>query len=231
MSENKDWSQFYNEATPQEIDESFKQENIDESERKTITLSEEDLQKFLNRISGKTEKGESKILLSYQNYNFDSLETDPDRDRIIQCLTPYIRIVRNSQYNDLYTVDIVFPNCESDELRFLWKNLEKHMDNQLKYPTNRWVFYFNILEKEDILLEENAPVLTVNIINPLICFLTRQVPDMKTNNEVKKEEIMQGGNIIRMLVTNENLTFSLNKDIDVLGIKSEVLREIQENEE
>lgn len=231
MSENKDWSQFYNEATPQEIDESFKQENIEESERKTITLSEEDLQIFLNRISGKTEKGESKILLSYQNYNFDSLETDPDRDRIIQCLTPYIRIIRNSQYTDLYTVDIVFPNCESDELRFLWKNLEKHMDNQFKYPTNRWIFYFNILEKEDILSEENAPVLTVNIINPLICFLTRQAPDMKTNNEVKKDEMMQGGNIIRMLVTNENLTFSLNKDIDVLGIKSEVLREIQENEE
>lgn len=122
-------------------------------------------------------------------------------------------------------------NCESDELRFLWKNLEKHMDNQLKYPTNRWIFYFNILEKEDILSEENAPVLTVNIINPLICFLTRQTPDMKTNNEVKKDEMMQGGNIIRMLVTNENLTFSLNKDIDVLGIKSEVLREKQENEE
>ena len=54
---------------------------------------------------------------------------------------------------------------------------------------------------------------------------------MKTNNEVKKDEMMQGGNIIRMLVTNENLTFSLNKDIDVLGIKSEVLREKQENEE
>ena len=51
MSENKDWSQFYNEATPQEIDESFNQQNIEESERKTITLSEEDLQIFLNRIS------------------------------------------------------------------------------------------------------------------------------------------------------------------------------------
>lgn len=223
------WDEFYD-APLQQSERPFTKETNDYQNQETPTvLTGEQLSDFLTRLSGKSPDGSPNSLITYKTYNFDGLEEDPDRDHIIYADNAYINITLHQSMPNIYLVDICFPSPEDLQLKHLWADLNKHLDNERRYPDNRWIFYFNVLEKQSIsdINDYEACALTANILNPIMFFLTRQDPSMKTD-DTNIDGHLQGGNVIRMLVPNELLTFSISDPQTINEAKREILTQMQE---
>lgn len=192
-----------------------------------IEIDNELLGKYINRVSGIDEKGDPKTTISYQFYELNT--NDVNKERIYNTQGIVLKIYRNNYFTDIFTVDLIFRSPEDTGLKLFWGRLNQYLDAQNKESEKDWIFYINILEKASVSLDADAAdeLLTCNIINPLIFYLTRQIPDMKTSDEVVRGE-MQGGNIIRMLVPAKLLTFDVVTNIDTSTIKGEVLRDESE---
>lgn len=223
-----DFSQFYNienETDSQNLEIQNTTENI--KENSNIKLSENDLNNFINRLSGiDNETGYAKASISYQTYDFDAPDDDTNKQRVYQLTNAVIQISRNKRYNDLYTVDFIFKSPDDTELKLLWARLQQYLKNQSQYSNKDWIFYICLLERASVSLQtvKNDTLLIGNLINPIMFYLTRETPNLETIDKNINNEML-GGNIIRMIVGKENFTFQLESDIDTNSIKGNVQRE------
>lgn len=224
-----DWDKYINPSITTDITENNQLEEIPESSEKSsnVNLDGTHINDFINRLSGiDPVSGHPKATISYQAYDFDAPDTDINKQRVYQLLNTEIQISRNRRYNDLYTIDFIFKNSDDTELKLFWGRLQQHLKNQSRYSDKDWVFYINLLEKASVSLQtiENDTLLIGNIVNPIMFYLTREIPNLEVRDSWISNELI-GGNIVRMIVSKGNLTFNLLNDIDTSSIKGEVQRE------
>lgn len=213
-----------NQSTPQE-EENAQNENM-------TYLSREEIGEFIKRLSGKTPEGESKVIISYQSYATEEPEDSVDKERIYSTIKPHIELSIDMQDPRFYVMDIIFKSWDDPELKLLWGRLQRFKRNMTDNIEKTWVFYFNILEKASVSQQtlERDTLLVMNIFNPTLFYLTREIPDMLVQDTLSGNGDMQGGNIIRMLVPTELLTFQVTDDIDTSEVKGEVMREDAERD-
>lgn len=227
------WDEYYNTDFENEPEETVtpEEENTTVMEDGTIELTESLFNDFINRLSGiNPETGYAKAEIAYQAYDYNAPETDPDKARVYTISNAAIYVARNKRFPQVFTVDIVFKSSEDTELKLLWGRMQKHMRNQTETSDHTWILYFNILERASVSnqTETTDSLLTMNIYNPILYYITREVPNQRVSETIVDGELL-GGNIIRMLVPAELLTFSINDDMDTNEIKGEVQRDLEQS--
>lgn len=194
-----------------------------------ITL--EELKDFFKRITGKNQNGESKSVISYQSYNYDADEDSTEKTTIYQLTNAYCSLSFDRLYPQYITFEIYFQSCDDTELKLLWGRLQRHLKNQRENPEKRWVFYFNILEKESISddISINDTLSIGHIMNPIMTFITREMPSMLSEEFIYQGDLM-GGNILKMLIPIELFSYEISNEYDTSKIKGEARMEDQSME-
>ncbi len=155
-------------------------------------LSEEDLERFMQNVS--RAKGNT---VSFQAYNYDSPEDDPDRFDIQTVSDCSFFMVKNMAYTDLLQVDLSFRTPHDPDLKKLWSALKRHLRSIAKFPNNRWIFFIKV---------ENDSDTYVQMINPIMFYLTRSEPEIEAEDE-EVNGMLQGGNMIRFLFARDSVIF------------------------
>lgn len=211
------------------------------TEEQVTMLDEKGLGMFTGALSGRTPLGESKVVVSYQTYCLDD-PNDPGRDRVYTLNNASVELSIDKHNPQFFTLDVVFLTYTDPELKFFWSRLQNFKSNIAKHPEKNWIFYVNILEKGSLSMQTDVRDVLVmaNVFNPLAWYLTREVPNLLTDEikitetvrnggEVKKEVVdLQGGNIVRMIVADTLVQFQIRSDVDTGEIKGEVEREEEE---
>ena len=193
------------------------------------TLTKNEVADIFRRLSGKTDEDESKIILSYQSYALDEPEDSVNRSQIYTTDKPYIQFSFNYTGLNFLTMDIIFRSFEDPELKLLWGRLQRFKKNASMNAERDWIFYINILVKANIEIhsQERVKLLTANIVNPELFFLTREIPSQLTTEQLSNDNTLYGGNMIRMLIPLNRITFQENDDVDTEEIDTEVYEEIE----
>lgn len=193
------------------------------------TLTKNEIADIFRRLSGKTDEDESKIILSYQSYALDEPEDSVNRSQIYTTDKPYIQFSFNYTGLNFLTMDVIFRSFEDPELKLLWGRLQRFKKNASMNAERDWIFYINILEKANIEIhsQERVKLLTANIVNPELFFLTREIPSQLTTEQLSNDNTLYGGNMIRMLIPLNRITFQENDDVDTEEIDTEVYEEIE----
>lgn len=195
-------------------------------ENEITYLDDNDIAVFLSRLSGTNEyDGSGKVVISYQAFCLEDREDSIDKQTVYSVSNASVRISMDKLNPGYYVVDIVFKGYNDPELKMLWARLQRHLKNESQAADKTWLFHFNILERASVTaqMEHEDTLVTCDIYNPLITYLTREIPDQLTDERFANGELV-GGNIVRMLIHNSLLTFSVTDSVDTLGIKGEVLR-------
>ena len=200
-----------------------------------IQVDDYRIQEFCKRLSGKDLDGKNLSKLSYTNYvvkNEDFEHIAPHS--VININDVEVNIYPNRTLPDFYTVDLVFPNANVNDLKLLWLRLEKFKkDNLTADFDSDAIFLLQVIENYDEKdLESAKNRLYCNIINPLLFYITRSTPNQLVA-EMETSEGLQGGNIIRLLCHSALVTFDVLDDLDVDAVKEEIAyeRETLENAE
>ncbi len=173
-------------------DEELYQAAAEDPDENMNLLTEESLCKFLSKVSAA-----SGSTLSYQSYNYDAPQDDPDRFDVFTASDVDFSITKNMAYEDLLQADLTFRSPQDPELKRLWTALKRHTKNMQKYPNNRWVFFMKV---------DNSSNIYVQMANPVMFFLTRSEPEVLAQDE-KFEGSLQGGNMVRFLFSRETVIF------------------------
>lgn len=195
-------------------------------ENEITYLDDKDIAVFLSRLSGTNpQDGSGKVVISYQAFAAEAPEESIDKQTIYGVSNAAVRISMDKLNPGYYVVDIVFKGYNDPELKMLWARLQRHFRNEAEDARKTWLFHFNILEKAcaTAQMEHEDTLVTCDVYNPLVVYLTREVPDQLTDERFANGELV-GGNVVRMVVHNSLLTFSVSDSVDTLGIKGEILR-------
>ena len=216
--------------------------NLATPERSTISISEEPVNEeltpeiikdFCTRLSGILPSEQSKAIISYQSYKMnENEEYSDDADNIYQLMPKKVILSYDILHPDLATLSIYFGSHTDPTLRIFWRRLNNFFEEQSKNLSNEEfdipVFMINLLERESIggihSEEVNPNLYEVNIINPLICYLTRELPTDRAIKEFLGDEEV-GGNVVKMLISLDTVNFIKRNDIDVCSIKATALRQ------
>jgi hypothetical protein len=224
--------------------ETEKTENVFGISEEVTMLDETGLGRFTGALSGRNENGESKVQVSYQSYALEEPEDSPDKTRIYTVSNAACELSIDKKNPGFFVLDIIFQSYNDPELKLLWARLQRHKANIAKDPAKTWIFYINLLEKASVSVrtEERDVLVMGNVFNPLIYYLTREVPNQVIEEDqerriTEKDELtgtrktvdIQGGNIIRMLIADNLVQFQIRSDVDTQEIKGEVEREQEEN--
>lgn len=201
-------------------------------------LDETGLGRFTEALSGKTPEGESKVQISYQSYALEEPEDSPDKNKIYTLTKASAEISIDKKNPGFFVFDVIFPSYTDPELKLFWARFQNHRRNIARNPEKTWIFYVNIMEKASVSVDTKSRDILVmgNVFNPLIGYLTREVPNQmieedqerRVRDENGKTVELQGGNIVRMLVADSLVQFQIRGDIDTQEIKGEVEREEEE---
>ncbi len=216
MSENINFDEYFDEASQQtgELND-------------VIQLDDYKIQEFCMRLSGKNDNGKNKSKLSYTSYvvKNDDFENLPQHN-VININNAEVNIYPNRTLPDFYTIDLVFPRADLNEIKLLWLKLEKYKkDNLLNDFDTQSLFVLQVIEnfdENDLNTAKNR--LYCNILNPLLFYLTRSTPNM-LSGEVETEEGPQGGNIVRLLCHSDLVSFDVLEDMDINAVKEEIAYE------
>lgn len=207
-----------------------------ESEDKRRTLSSREFKTFCDRMTGFLETGESKALLNYQAYYMlpgEEVPSDPQSSVVYDIHGAVYELSFDELNPDIMVVTIKFKSFSDTELRLLWARIQKWRTTMSaplegdKLP----IFVLHFLEREslgDLDKGEIPTILECNIINPLLAYITREVPTAEAIDIVNEKDEHMGGNVIKLLCSTEFATFTLRNDIDTTAIKAEILREEEE---
>ena len=227
---NNNWSEFYNQT--EDMHKTVKQSEQTKPNR--IELSVKDFKNYWDRLSGELPNSKTKAVISYQTFNAKPNPSDiddPQSEIIYNVTKAKAEISFDELHPELAVVSIKFKSFDDPELRLLWARIQKWR-TQMSKPADEDtipVFLLHLLERESIGdLEGNFTILSAEIVNPLLCYITREVPTMQAADIINEKEEHTGGNVIKMLCQAEFITFSLRDDLDTTAIKAEVQREIEE---
>ena len=200
-------------------------------------LDETGLGLFTSALSGRTPDGRSKAKISYQAYALEDPQDSADRSRIYTLSTACAELSIDQKNPGFFVLDVIFQSCHDPELKLFWARLQQHKRNIAQNPEKTWIFYINLLEMASVSVRSDHEDLLVtgNVLNPLIFYLTREVPNqMIEENQEKRihrdqeSDELQGGNIVRMLIADNLVQFQINNSLDTREIKGQVEREEQE---
>ena len=147
-------------------------------------MTREELSKVCQRMNGYSDEGPTKVTMSYQCYVADE-NFDPENEPVHNASKAALRLSMDAKNPDWYVVDINYRSYQEAELKLFWGYLQMFRENQNKYPDKDSIFYLNILENKSV---DDGVLLSINIVNPFLFYLTADVPNM------------DGLNVIRMLV-------------------------------
>ncbi len=199
-------------------------------------LTLEDVRVFCERLSGKDDAGQSKAILTYQTYDTPAgggKPADKNADIIYNCTKAHVELSFDALNPELALLTVTFPTYDDPELRLMWARIGKwrRRDSGVEpFSCDQIpIFLIHLFERNGIGVRTDVKetILEADIVNPLICYLTRETPTaaaVDTTNE-KGETI--GGNVIKMLCNMNFITFSVTEDADTSSIKAEVLRECE----
>lgn len=228
----ENWSQYLEEEnnSPKD-DEKISTSNMPDER---IPLRIEDVRAFCERLSGKNEQGLSKAIISYQSYDSGFSEeetTDKNADKIYTCAKASVELAFDALNPGLLLVTLTFPTHDDPELRLFWARLQKwnrRESGQENVEADKVpIFLLHLFERDSISVRQDVTenILEANIINPIICYLTREIPSMPAVDTTNEKGETMGGNVIKMLCNMEFITFSLMEDVDTSEIRAEVQRE------
>lgn len=187
-------SDFLNTMFPEEESSEKKEE---------IVLGANDIYEITKRFSGLSADGSPKATISYCAYEFNSPDDDVDRNNIRSIDNARIELSLDKS-TGFYTMDLIFDNSDNTDLKLLWSSLQHHKSNETFFGDKMWIFYMNLMEK-DSAYEEN--VFTANVLNPVMFFLTRQIPNQEVEEEEYEKGMFVGGNVIRFLLHKDLVSF------------------------
>lgn len=235
-----DFSQYLNNNTENQnnnTESPVTQANAVQESNGAVLLTRERIAEFSKRLSGKDANGLSKATVSYQTYAIEDPEDSIGKTQIHNLHHASLEISYDPYNPEYYVIDVIFQSPDEQELKMLWGRLQQFKRKLISDPQKTWIFYFNALESgsvDAVNTIDNDTLLTCNIFNPLVFYLTREVPNMLAEEHESKnafvEEItdLMGGNIVRMVVPVELVTYEINSTIDTSTVKGEVLREAEE---
>lgn len=212
-------------------------EAVEQREDGTIYLTRKDIVNFTRRLSGKDIDGFSKTSVSYQSYAIEDPDDSMNKEQVYYLNRASIELSNDVNNPEFFVMDVIFQSPDEPELKMLWGRLQKFKRQITNDPDKTWIFYFHILENASVSVDTAAKdtLLTCNVLNPLVFYLTREVPNMlaedkaAVHNQFDTEKVdLMGGNIIRMVIPAGLVTFELTSDIDTSTVKGEVLREEEE---
>lgn len=235
----EDWNKYLPEEilAEEEILETTSEHPV-QIEDDRIALSVDSMRDFCERLSGKDTQGLSKSVISYQTYDSgisQEVTTDKNAEIIYNCTKASIDLSFDALNPGLLLLTLTFPTHDDPELRLFWARLQKwrrrDSGQEVLDENTVPIFLIHLFERNSIDaktdIKEN--ILEANILNPLICYLTRETPTSPAIDHTNEKGETMGGNVIKMLCNMEFVTFSLIEDVDTSDIKAEVLRE-KENE-
>lgn len=184
-----------------------KEENIGND---SVEMSEKDLSEIMLRFSGIDENGVPKSVVTYSAYDYDAPEDDPDKNNVFTAEDAKVELSVDWR-TGFYTLDLIFDSPENRFLKMMWAKLQRHKSNEVYMGDKLWVFYISLMETGSALSgEKNKDVFVANIMNPVLFFLTRQVPNQDAGEEFETElgsGCYLGGNCIRMLLHKDLVKF------------------------
>lgn len=242
------WSQYFNEEETKvedlNTDTSLVEEqetNIFEDEDYTETdfidtstpqdtrteLSSRDYKMFCDRMSGELVSGETKAVLNYQAYQVmpeDENYTDPQQETIYSISRAITTVSFDELNPGVVMVSVAFKDFNDPELRLLWARIQKWRNSMSRPSEGVPLFVLHMLERASLgdTNEDHYTILECNAINPLIAYITREVPTMEAIDIINDRDEHMGGNVIKFLFSSDYVTFTLRDDIDTLGIKTDV---------
>lgn len=193
-------------------------------------LTREQIVEFTKRLSGRNEDGSGKVELSYQTYAMEDAEDSPGKEQIFHISKACVELSTDAKNPGYFCMDIIFRSYDEPELKMLWGRLQRFKKQIATDSHKLWIFHFHMLEKASITAQtlDRDTLLTCNALNPLVFYLTREVPNMLAEEREVGGDLM-GGNIIRMIIPTELVTFQITDEVDTSLLKGEVLRDQEES--
>ena len=104
----------------------------------------------------------------------------------------------------------------------MWARLQKWKREIAETP----IFLIHLLERGSVSSKTDTPdtLVECNILNPILFYLTREIPTQPAEEITLENGEIIGGNIIRLLLDMSLVTFEIS-ETDTREIKAEVLRE------
>ena len=200
----------------------------DTQEDNRIHVDGDTIREFCERFSGHNEKGETKAILSYQEYDYEN--EDSGKDSPIHTLDKAtdIRFSYDKLNPQVAWLDVCFGTYTERELSLMWARINQWRRSKAEIP----VLLIHLLERESInplSSEENDTLLECKILNPLMAILMRETPTtvaQELRGDIPGEAV--GGNMIRFLINMELTTFEVSNDIDTQQIKTDVAAELED---
>lgn len=231
----EDWTKYLDGSAPESQEEAETPKEVAAEEPEVLTLAK--IREFCGRLSGKDGQGVSKAVISYQAYDSGfSMDTTNDKNAeiIYNCSKAYAELSFDALNPDLVLLSITFPSYDDPELRLFWARLQKWVrrNSGAEQITDDTVpvFYIHLFERGSVSartdVQEN--ILEAGIVNPLICYLTRELPAVPAAETTNKNGEVMGGNVVKMLCNMQFVTFSVIEDADTSRIKAEVLRDVED---
>lgn len=217
--------------TPKEEEKTIDTYNI--PTQGSIDGTDVEIAELIDHITGKNENGEPASVIGYQFYALEDAEDPNVPVQIYNISKAYVEMYFDKTYPMFYDINFIFPTAEDMELKLMWGNLQRFKKNQITKMDKTWVFYINILGAKDVTIQTNKQDMLVNanVFNPIMFYLTRHVPNfLCQDNKSLDENEYYGGNVIKMLVPREFVTFNIRNDIDTLSMKGEVESEEMEKD-
>lgn len=206
-----------------------------ENENDNFSLTVSEYKTFCDRLSGFNEIDETKAAITYQSYNINPQDVNQNttNDIVYNLNNAVVEIAYDELHPDLAVLSIKFKSFDDPELRLFWSRIQKWRTSLSKPQDNDEipVFVITLIEKDSVNSvkdKEHYTILSANIVNPLICYITREIPTISAENIINERDEIMGGNVIKMLLATDFLTFEVRDDIDITNIKAEVLRENEE---
>lgn len=109
-----------------------------------------------------------------------------------------------------YSLDLYFEDSEDANLLALWGSLFDCRQKQIYETDTNWVSHFKLTQVVEN-MDQGTDVLTAELINPLIYSITREKPDQKVSEFEFQENMLFGGNIIRMVFHPNTVTFQYER--------------------
>lgn len=192
------------------------------------SISLEQFNEFCRRLSGKNKLGDSNGVVAYQAYAIEDEEDSIDKQTIYNITMATVDLVCAKSVPGFVQFDIIFNAYDDTELKLLWGRLQRQKKNESLHPEKTYIFHFHIMERASVsnTAEVNDTLFSANIINPYLSFLTRENPTTMVVETVSNGELC-GGNVVRMLVPVELVTFESNSSLNTSELKGEVLRDIE----
>ena len=189
-----------------------------------------EFEKYCAELSGKDADGMPLATISYQCYAMEDDDNAPSKTVSYTLTTPWAQLWIDKMHPEYVCLDVAFRSADDPELRMMWNRLNRHIRNMSKNPEKTWIFYIRVLDNASTRIGQSE-IKVAHIVNPLMFFLTRELPTVEAHNE-ETEFGLQGGNIIRMLIPVEtvNIEVSPNEVYDIETIRAEVQRDMDDAE-